>query len=51
MSSKASKEDPITVGQVEALARKKLSSQVYNYYVCGADDETAIERNKTDYDE
>ncbi|KAJ5246642.1 S-2-hydroxy-acid oxidase [Penicillium chermesinum] len=44
-----SQEDPITVDQVEALARKKLPRQVYNYYACGADDETAVARNIADF--
>lgn len=43
-------DDPITVDQVEAIARRKLSANVYNYYSCGADEQTALERNRTDFD-
>lgn len=43
-------EDPITIDQVEAIARSKLPGNVYNYYSCGADDQTAVERNRTDFD-
>ncbi|KAJ5966204.1 hypothetical protein N7481_012918 [Penicillium waksmanii] len=43
-------EDPITIDQVEAIARRKLPANVYNYYSCGADDQTAVERNRTDFD-
>ncbi|CAI7646429.1 unnamed protein product [Penicillium pancosmium] len=44
------KEDPITIDQVEAIARRRLPANVYNYYSCGADDQTAVERNRTDFD-
>lgn len=43
-------EDPITIDQVEAIARRRLPANVYNYYSCGADDQTAVERNRTDFD-
>ena len=43
--------DPITVDQMEAIARQKLPSNVYNYYSCGADDQTAVKRNRDDFDE
>lgn len=43
------KQDPLSINQVEAIARRNLPSQVYNYYACGADDETAIDRNKEDF--
>ena len=42
--------DPITVDQVEAIARSKLQRNVYNYYACGSDEQTAVERNRTDFD-
>jgi isopentenyl diphosphate isomerase/L-lactate dehydrogenase-like FMN-dependent dehydrogenase len=45
-----SEEDPITIDQVEAIARRRLPANVYNYYSCGADDQTAVERNRTDFD-
>ncbi|KAJ6119983.1 hypothetical protein N7523_004263 [Penicillium sp. IBT 18751x] len=42
--------DPITVYQIEAIARGKLQRNVYEYYSCGSDDQTAVERNRTDFD-
>lgn len=42
--------DPITVDQVEAIARSKLPLNVYNYYSCGSDEQIAVERNRTDFD-
>lgn len=50
MTDKNPHNDPITVDQVEYIARQKLPSNVYNYYACGADDQTAIERNRRDFD-
>lgn len=44
------RDDPITIGQVEAIARQKLPDNVYNYYSCGADEQTAIERNQADFE-
>lgn len=43
-------DDPITIDQVEAIARRKLPANVYNYYSSGADEQTALERNRTDFD-
>ncbi|KAJ5279611.1 S-2-hydroxy-acid oxidase [Penicillium angulare] len=45
-----SQDDPITIDQVEDLARQKIPSQAYNYYSCGADDQRALESNRTDFD-
>lgn len=42
--------DPITISQVEAVARQKLPDNVYDYYSCGADEQTARERNQADFD-
>jgi (S)-2-hydroxy-acid oxidase len=50
MASRTPDSDPITVNQVEAIARQKLPSNVYDYYACGADDQTVIERNRSDFD-
>lgn len=50
MTAKSVHSDPITVDQVEAIARQKLPSNVYNYYACGADDQSALERNQGDFD-
>lgn len=44
------KDDPITVEQVEVIAQQKLPKNVYDYYSCGADDQTAVERNRVDFD-
>jgi hypothetical protein len=38
-------DDPITVQEVELLARKRLPKAVYDYYACGADDQDALKRN------
>lgn len=50
MADKALTNDPITVDQVEAIARDKLPVNVYNYYSCGSDGQAAVERNRTDFD-
>ena len=50
MTVKSIHGDPITVDQVEAIARQKLPSNVYDYYACGADDQSALERNQCDFD-
>jgi (S)-2-hydroxy-acid oxidase len=39
-------DDPITVQEVEDLARKRLPKAVYDYYACGADDQDALTRNR-----
>lgn len=38
-------EDPITISEVEQLARRRLPKAVYDYYSCGADDQYALRRN------
>jgi (S)-2-hydroxy-acid oxidase len=38
-------DDPITVSEVEELARRRLPKNVYDYYACGADDQYALTRN------
>jgi (S)-2-hydroxy-acid oxidase len=38
-------DDPITVAEVEFLARKRLPKAVYDYYACGSDDQDALKRN------
>ncbi|KAJ5599503.1 hypothetical protein N7450_000570 [Penicillium hetheringtonii] len=43
-------ENPITVEHVEAIAREKLPAYVLDYYAGGADDQTAMKRNQTDFD-
>ena len=44
-SMAAKKDDPITVAEVERLAKQKLPESVYNYYACGADDEFVLRKN------
>ncbi|KAJ6037095.1 hypothetical protein N7540_001374 [Penicillium herquei] len=43
--------DPITVEQVELLARQKLPSQVYDYYASGADGQRVKDSNTADFDD
>ena len=43
-------EIPITVEHVEAIARQRLPKNVLDYYASGADDQTAVKRNRTDFD-
>ena len=43
--------DPLTVSEVEAIARKRLPDQVYDYYACGADDQHALSRNVAAFSE
>ncbi|KAJ5719289.1 hypothetical protein N7493_007744 [Penicillium malachiteum] len=51
MGSLKPSNDPITIGQVELLARQKLPSQVYDYYASGADDQRVKDSNTADFDE
>jgi hypothetical protein len=41
---------PITVMEIEEIARKKLPDNVYNYYACGADEQKAMARNSYAFD-
>ena len=50
MSTGATLVDPITIDQVETLARQKLPDQVYDYYASGSDDQKAVESNRADFD-
>jgi len=51
MSQKpASSTVPITVMEIEEIARKKLPDNVYNYYACGADEQKAMARNAYMFD-
>ncbi|KAJ5713127.1 Succinate-semialdehyde dehydrogenase [Penicillium malachiteum] len=42
--------DPITIEQVELLARQKLPSQVYDYYASGANDQRVKDSNTAEFD-
>ncbi|OJD27517.1 hypothetical protein ACJ73_01079 [Blastomyces percursus] len=44
------KEDPITIAELAALAQKKLPKQVWDYYASGADEESALRRNRSAFD-
>jgi len=44
-------DDPITVPEVEQLARMRLSKAVYDYYSSGADDQYALRRNINSFSE
>lgn len=41
---------PITIHELEAIAKQKLSSNVYNYYSCGSDDQKCVKRNRDAFD-
>ena len=41
---------PITVPEIEAIAKTKLPKNVYDYYACGADEEKAMARNQYMFD-
>jgi (S)-2-hydroxy-acid oxidase len=43
------KEDPLTVIEIEQIAQKKLSKNVWEYYACGSDDQLALARNAEVY--
>lgn len=43
------KMDPMTIADVKEIARKKLHSDVWDYYVTGADDEQSVRRNEAIY--
>jgi len=42
--------DPITIDELEAIAKQKLPSNVYNYYSCGSDDQKCLKRNRNAFD-
>ena len=45
-----SKQDPITVAEIEAIAKQKLPKNVWNYYASGSDDQLALRRNASIFD-
>jgi (S)-2-hydroxy-acid oxidase len=51
MADKNTKEDPITIGEFEAIAQSKLPGNVYDYYASGADEQKALKRNHSAYDQ
>lgn len=38
-------EDPITIAELEEIAKRKLASATYNYYASGADEQRALRSN------
>jgi (S)-2-hydroxy-acid oxidase len=46
-----SADDPITLDEVEAIAKRRLPSNVYDFYSSGADDQVALRRNREAYNE
>ncbi|KAG0646218.1 hydroxyacid oxidase [Hyphodiscus hymeniophilus] len=45
LDNTSSKDDPISLSEVEKLAHDRLPKAVYDYYACGADDQDALKRN------
>ena len=41
---------PITVMEIEAIAKTRLPKNVYDYYACGADEEKTVARNRDMFD-
>jgi (S)-2-hydroxy-acid oxidase len=41
---------PITIDELEVIARQTLPQNVYDYYACGADDQKCLKRNRSAYD-
>ena len=47
---KTHKEDPITIKEIEDIAKRKLRPEVFNYYACGSDDQLAVRENVEVFD-
>ena len=41
---------PITIDELEAIAKQKLPSNVYDYYSSGSDDQKCLKRNRDAFD-
>ena len=41
---------PLTVAELEAIAKGKLTRQVWDYYVSGAEEQSTIKRNRQAYE-
>jgi hypothetical protein len=48
MANETSK--PITIDELEAIAKTKLPQNVYDYYACGSDDQKCLRRNRSAFD-
>lgn len=44
-------DDPITVDEVEAIAKRRLPGHVYDLYASGADDQDTLRRNREAFNE
>lgn len=42
--------NPVTIDELESLARQKLPKNVYDYYASGADDQKCLIRNRVAFD-
>lgn len=38
--------DPITVPEIASIAKTMMEKEVWDYYACGADDQTALRENE-----
>lgn len=41
---------PITIDELEVIAKQKLPQNVYDYYACGSDDQKCLRRNREAFD-
>jgi (S)-2-hydroxy-acid oxidase len=41
---------PITIDELEFIAKQKLPQNVYDYYACGSDDQKCLRRNRDAFD-
>lgn len=41
---------PITIEDLETIARRKLPQNVYDYYASGSDDQNCLRRNREAFD-
>ncbi len=38
--------DPITLAEVASIAKTRIKKEVWDYYACGADNQTALRENE-----
>jgi hypothetical protein len=41
---------PITIDELEVIAKESLPQNVYEYYACGSDEQKCLRRNRTAFD-
>ena len=39
-------DDPITLAEVSSIAKTRIRTEVWDYYECGADSQTALHENE-----